>query len=236
MLKKTIVRGLLAAALAATMLGGAAMADASLPEGLPPGSQYQILFVTSGGTTASSSNIATYNSFVTQEADQSPTLAALGATWTAVASTATFSASSAYTTTNAPVYDTQGHLLEPNYGSLFTDDNCLGPSFTQTGVEEEDYVWTGYWLPNGTLGSNYPGHTLGTSDPIVGFNYEYLPDKPQAWLCQDDTGKNAQEPLYAISSPITVVPEPSTLALLIAGAVGLIGVVSRRRMPASLFA
>ena len=71
MCDKTIVRGFLVVALAATMLGGTAMADAILPTGLAPGSKYQILLVTSGGMAATSSNIQDYDNFVTAEAENS---------------------------------------------------------------------------------------------------------------------------------------------------------------------
>ena len=153
MFGKTIVRGLLAVALVASMSAGSAKADAVLPTGLTPGSEYQILFLTSDGTTATSSNIGDYNSFVRQEADQSPQLLALAATWTAVASTSAFNANQASSTTNIPIYDTQGDLLEPNFPSLFTEPNFSGPYYNQFGAYQQPLypgfdaygpiVWTG---------------------------------------------------------------------------------------------
>ena len=61
MYKKTMVRGLMAvAALAATQLGRSAMAQVILPTQAQVqalgATQYQILLVTSGGTTATSTN------------------------------------------------------------------------------------------------------------------------------------------------------------------------------------
>ena len=53
MLDKTMVQSLVAVALVATMFAGTAVAQVVLPTGLPPGSQYEIAFVTSDGTTAS---------------------------------------------------------------------------------------------------------------------------------------------------------------------------------------
>lgn len=72
-----MVRGLLAATVVAMMLGGTAMADTILPQGLAPGSQYEIAFVTADITVAESSSIATYNSFVTSEANQDGILKSL---------------------------------------------------------------------------------------------------------------------------------------------------------------
>ena len=74
MLDKTMVRSLVAVALVATMFAGTAVAQVVLPTGLPPGSQYEIAFVTSDGTTATSTDINDYNSFVTAEAAFSSSL------------------------------------------------------------------------------------------------------------------------------------------------------------------
>jgi hypothetical protein len=219
MSKKTMVRGLLAGALA-TMVGGAAMGDAILPT-LPPGSQYQIILVTSDGTTATSSNIADYDNFATQEADQSPTLAALGVTWTAVASTATSAANQATNTTTIPLYDTNADYEAPNFPGLWK----LGvpaPDYTQTGAEFASgknfrFVWTGSF-PGGR--TSFP---LGTADPEAG-----MLDSSD-WLYGQQFPASDIFSLYAISSPITVqAPEPATLTLLGSALLGL-GVVYLRR-------
>ena len=77
---------------------------------LPPGSQYQLVFVTSDATTAESTNIADYNSFVRQEAAQNSSLPA--ATWNVVASTATVNAvNNALTYSSIPIYNTHGQLV-----------------------------------------------------------------------------------------------------------------------------
>ena len=54
-------------------------ADIILPN-LPPGSQYQLMFVTAGSRYATSTDIEDYNAFVTAEAQQNPSLPA-GITW-----------------------------------------------------------------------------------------------------------------------------------------------------------
>ena len=65
-------------------------ADVILPN-LPSGSEYELVFVTSGGTSSTSSNIDDYNTFVTQQAALSSSLPT-GLTWRAVGSTATVNA------------------------------------------------------------------------------------------------------------------------------------------------
>src|SRR5580658_1898252 len=71
------------------------------PTGLTPGTQYQLVFVTSDTTFATSSTISDYNTFVTNEAALNATLAAFdsanGVTWTAIGSTPPVNAN-----TNAP--------------------------------------------------------------------------------------------------------------------------------------
>ncbi len=71
-------------------MGIASLAQASgvtVPPGLSPGDTYRLVFFTGDTTTATSTNIADYNAFVTAEADSVVALADLGAIWTVLAST-----------------------------------------------------------------------------------------------------------------------------------------------------
>ncbi|MBI1923977.1 hypothetical protein HYR99_06980 [Candidatus Poribacteria bacterium] len=61
----------------------------TVPTSLTPGAQYRLAFVTSTTRDALSSNIADYNTFVSNAANAVPELAALGTTWRAIASTLT---------------------------------------------------------------------------------------------------------------------------------------------------
>jgi len=208
MLMKSIVRGTLAAVLV-TVFGRVAMAQFSLPTGLPPGSQYQIMFVTRFGTTATSSNIQDYNNFVTLEADQNPTLNALGATWTAVASTPTFNANQATNTTSTPIYSTEGNLLEPSFPALFTDTSFFGPPADQFAFPSAPSYFVPVWTGSDIHGLQLPNLTLGSPLVSVGTNSTDFA-VAGAWL-QYDNGVLAIPSsdtlcLYAISSPITVPP------------------------------
>src|ERR1035441_11041870 len=59
----------------------------TIPSSLAPGSQYRLVFVTADTYTATSSNIAVYNTDVNNEANTIAALAALGTTWTVIGST-----------------------------------------------------------------------------------------------------------------------------------------------------
>ena len=85
--------------------GGQAGAGAILqtPSGLSPGKHFRFAIVTDGGTTATSSNIADYNSFVNTQAGGA-TYNSSVVTWFAIASTAGVNAIDNVGQTEDPVY------------------------------------------------------------------------------------------------------------------------------------
>jgi len=205
------------------------------PSGLTPGSQYQLIFVTAGTRDGSSGNIADYNAFVTAQAALDPSLPRT--TWDAIATTSTVNGD-----VNAPssgalsVYSTNGQLIAPAgiglYSGGFAAYNRANPAVVgdQFGNGLGDgnpynYVWLG-----GRLGLPYGvNEFLGAPDPWLGFNF--------SGFLASVAGTNPntfQAPLYALSAPITVTPEPATLMLLASGflAIGGVHVVRRRRTSA----
>ena len=103
-MRKSIVFFLLGAVAICALHAADLMADIIPPIGLAPGSEYQLIFVTADTTTATSTDITTYNSFVTTEAGLNPSLPS--ATWDAVVSTATVNAN-----VNAPNVMVDGSYL-----------------------------------------------------------------------------------------------------------------------------
>ena len=95
----------------------------SLPAGLTPGfDQYRVC--NRDDPAVSSSDISTYNAFVTSEANQDSVLSSLGVTWHAIVSTAAVDAkSNAPSLASIPVYDTEGHLLTA------VGQSCTCPTF-----------------------------------------------------------------------------------------------------------
>ncbi len=241
MFYKTIVRGLLVAALVAAMQGGTAVASFIPPPGLAPGTQYEIAFVTSGATTATSANIADYNNFVTQQAALSTTLPA-GLTWKVIASTASTNAiNNAPTYASVPIYNTNGQLVASGSSNLWTSSLVNPIDYDENGnLVSNTYVWTGggETAYNGGLGDFYtaPLPNSPTDAPILGCSW-----LPQYWdegaPVLSAYGSNVQMltgvefPLYALSSPVAVVPvpEPTSLALVGTALLGLVPVYLRRR-------
>ncbi len=246
MTARMTVRGLCAAALVTTLYVATARADAILPTGLAPGSQYQIAFVTADTITAESDSESTYNNFVTAEAANSPALASLGASWTAITSTADgANASTNAATFGVPIYNTLGQLVVGNgalYGTwdsyngyspvvlsnpIVADQN--GTSVSAGGVA----VWTGS-EPDGNA-AHINAFQLGATngETLVGQAEPGLADNHWITYGEDNIlyyGTPISHPVYALSSVITVpVPEPTTLAILGSALPGLAAVYLRRR-------
>jgi hypothetical protein len=209
----------------ATLLLSTGNAHASLvsPDGLNPGAQYRIAFVTSGVRTATSTNIADYNAFVATEANLSGSLVAvLSTTWTAIASTATVDArdntstnpSSTTYPTNIPIYLVDSStIIANNYADLW--DGSIGAplDLTQFGGVRNSQVWTGSTFVGQVLST----HALGDGSPNRGVS-----TVEHTWWSQFEwTGATTQLPLYAISDVLTAVAVPEPSAFLFVGLVGL---------------
>ena len=192
-------------------------ATVSSPNGLNPGDNYRIAFVTGGSRDAISSDINDYNAFVTTEANLSGSLVAgLSASWTAIASTATVDARDNTSTNptsisysvNVPIYLTDGlTIIANNYFDLWDGSLDAPLNLTQYGGASNSQVWTGSTFGGLVLST----HALGDGAPNRGVS-----NVAHVWWSQFEwTGAATQLPLYAISDVLTVaaVPEPSAFCL-----------------------
>jgi hypothetical protein len=203
----------------------------TVPSGLNSGDHYRLMFVTSTTTAATSSSIAYYNQFVADAANSVQGLAALGITWTAIASTDTTDAiANIGADSGVPIYGLDGWIIAsdattagPNtlfatttnlFSVLFND-----PIITEQGTFYGSRVWTGT-NPQGLRDSFLTlGHVGGLYPPRAG--YAAAPGNNSADVFQDDFGQPASAllPLYAISSELTyeAAPEPTSIALAALG-------------------
>jgi hypothetical protein len=223
---KLPIIGILSGVALAT-LGLSGIAEAAIvvpPTGLAPGSEYRLVFVTSGTRDATSTNIADYNTFVQNAARNSSVLnTALTAagfdptsiTWTAIASTLTVNArvntQTRTTDTSRPIYRLDGARIATSYTDLW--DGSIGAPINLTELDQNitANVWTGTVASGATnipLGGN-PDQSgrLGSSAAANG-----------QWVSLGFAVQAGGLPLYGISSvlavpsaPTTTTPEPSSL-------------------------
>jgi hypothetical protein len=126
------------------------------PAGLLPGEWYNIAFVTSGTTKATSGNIATYDDFVRTQAALNPELVPFAEYFEAVAATPALIHDiwTDFNLTDYPVFNTRGEQLNvtPNirsYGQFFFEESTVWSnplSYDQFGEASHPTgtrVWTG---------------------------------------------------------------------------------------------
>jgi hypothetical protein len=218
-LKNLVSLAVAAAALTATSHAGVI----TVPPGLSVGSQFRLAFVTADTTNGNSTDIATYNSFVSNEANMNALLASIS--WSAIGTTDTVNAiSNIGADTGIPVYNLGGNLVVTTTALLF---NGLSTAYShpinvnQFGntVDPNTTVWTG----TGDGGIKPPGSTnaLGDLTPNIG--------------TASSTGFGAYAAgnsfhtnnwgMYAISAVLTVpaaVPEPGSMCLIALGGIALV--------------
>ncbi len=196
------------------------------PSGLAPGDSFRFVFVTTDGTTATSSNISDYDTFVTAQADGA-TYNGSVITWQAIGSTASVSAidhigtnpgiSGVYLVNGTQIASSDGTSSGGLWsGSIFApislDINSLaGPFLAWTGTQS-----------NGTI--DFPGE-LGS---LIGDTSRGITTATNSnWVDSGGSFTTQSHGLYGISGvllvPTASIPEPSSLVL--AGIASMIGLV-----------
>lgn len=207
-----------------TLISSLQAAPITVPAGLNLGDQYRLAFVSSGKRDAESTDIADYNAFVQSAADAVPELLSLGTTWKAMASTETVNArdNTGTTSDTTPVFLLDGTMLVSAAMDLWNTAsvNLLNPlaidELGQLNIRTEiDRVWTG--TDSTGVASDDP---LGAHDSTYG-HYDVVDSLylDRLGLHSHDTHSNR---FYGISQVLTIVPEPSSILLVVFAGVGVL--------------
>jgi PEP-CTERM motif-containing protein len=213
------------------VVGVASRADAALvtvPPSLTTGDTYRLVFVTSTTRDATSTSIADYNTHVSDAANAVPELAALGATWKALASTAGTNAIAnvGVSLPSVGIFRFDGTKVADGLDSgvgLYGGFILVQISINELGLSPELLVWTG----TDQTGTAALADRLGTPTPLVGDTRL----TSRSWtdgFFSGSTSSATLMPVYGISSELTVpVPEPGTIGLTALGVAFLF--LARRR-------
>ena len=203
----------------------------STPAGLNPGDHFRIAFITSDPTVATSTDISTYDSYVTSQANHA-TYNGNTITWKAIGSTSSVSAIDHIGVTNAPVYLVEGTKVA-NADNTSVGGLWSGTLFSPIHLDiyGSPQLFTNTWTGTNLDGAATPTAELGSTDTVEYGSYYY---QNQQWIEFYAASPQIQLKLYGISDILTVpgaaaVPEPSTAMLAAVGGIGIAIRSYRRR-------
>jgi hypothetical protein len=251
-MKKSIIAFSLAIAFVlSTQTQAAVQLQLQTPSGLAAGDTFRFIFLTQGTITGTSADISTYDTFVNSQAGGAQYQGS-SVSWSAIISTPTINARDHVGDygTNFPVFridgtriansmttDAAGHGL---WGSGFVSPGAgilASPSFGIDGAALTGSLsaWTGSDYDGTKLVTGSNNSAVGSPSVSFGGNtYSGLSMTGSTtfstsnWLRdggQNNFNTNSLR-VYGISEQLTVIPEPSSLGLLLLGAAGL---VARRK-------
>ncbi len=171
------------------------------------GGKFRLLFVTSGTTTATSTDISTYNAFVQNAANSNTTLKSFATRFRAVISTSTVDArdNTATTGTGVPIYWVKGDRVANDYADFYDGswDSIAGKS--ETGGARSTTIWTGS-NNNGTKHAHHAGNSAAVRFGALGARLSPLFDGS----ISAPTLAESTNSLYGLSPVLTVAGQTST--------------------------
>lgn len=180
-----------------------------IPGDLNSGDNYVLVFVTKSDTDATSDDIAFYNTFVTNQANASPELAALGTTWMAIASTLSVVAiNNIGLPPDVPIYRLDGGRVADDSTDLWDGSIIRSISYDQYGDVLEEPIWTGtnsdgtdaaHETLGASFGQSVPGESWHTDAGWIRRTDDYL--LPMSFSIPH---------LYGMSGVLAVPPSPRT--------------------------
>lgn len=211
------------------------------PSGLTLGDQFRIAFVTLNTTQATSSDIAYYNSFVTNDAvsqagggGNQVVYGGTVLTWSAIGSTSSVSAITNIGAFGVPVYLASGtRVSSSDDASGLWSGSLLAPinGFLTYPSSFDTAVWTGTGL-NGTSDGSFALGVTGEFGPMTGLSNKSNGD----WIADGSLSSGNRMSMYGISQVLTVtgVPEidPAGMGSVLALVGGALGLLERRRVKA----
>jgi hypothetical protein len=190
------------------------------------GDTYRFAFLTSTSQFANSTDIETYNTLV-QNLANTATLNLSAATWKVIGSTATVAARD-NTSTN-PTVDGTGEsiflvngstVVANNYADLWDGSIQNVININENGATQSAWPLTGTMSDgtprNGSSSQRSPfgGGGVGIGQGNGGSTTE--------WVYRVNTGRHEAHPMYALSEPLSIIPEPAAVVLLGLGGIALL--------------
>jgi hypothetical protein len=187
-------------------------APASLvPAGVSPGSQFYLIFTTSGVYQANSTNMSTYDTSVNADAQAGSSLPGVSSlTWKALGATSTVDQCKPFIDLTKPVYTVTKVLVSTTASAMFsgggTSLNSKVGVTPSGGIPGSNAAWIGC----SDTGSPLVGNELGTANPGIG-----IPSQTNSsWIAFGNSGAGTPQPLYAVSPLLTVPPLPAAVPTL----------------------
>lgn len=224
------------AALVSVSVNSANAGVITTPPGLTTGQTFHLAFVTKGFlTNANSTDIATYDAFVQNEANEIGSITApLGLNWKAIGSTPSVHAIDHIAVSGSVYLVDFATKIADDETDLWNDDIDNPLNLNQFGDPAILFPATSPWTGTGGNGMGNSGFELGAVLSVSTGSTAVSANRGWVFTARYPTGNT--HPLYAISEKITVngppvngVPEPAALAVWICvSGIGLVGAKRRR--------
>ena len=203
---------LMASLLLIPISGLALDAPASLvPAGVGPGSQFYLIFTTSGVYQANSTNMSTYDAFVNADAQGGSSLPGVSSlTWKALGATSAVDQCKPFIDLTKPVYTVTKVLVSTTASAMFLGGGTSLQNKVGVTPSGGNPPTNTAWIGCSNTGSPLVGNQLGTANPGIG-----IPSVTDAfWISVGTSGVGTAQQLYAVSPLLTAPSLPASIPSL----------------------